>query len=357
MEYLCRGGNIKRSTSVIQDAFPSSRLRPTGRKPYGLRRKSRKIPPYWQRVDTCAPTLPSNHTLRLWTLVLESRAIPFVQLSVGTRQQVYVPPLAAQCARQELIAFHAENARKPVSSPAKVHASGNWAVLFFVLLLLWHGTLAGWWSVPTFLPAFLKNFFVALTTPDGNQAVSLGGLDTFKMWSVGQWYRAVTALTLHLGSQHVLGNVAFGSLFVTLLCRRMGLGYGLLLVVLGGAVGNILNSGLRMYQSGAFVSIGFSTALFAAVGALAGSLVLAQAREDRRKAFVPLAAGGAILAMLGAEGDNLDYMAHVFGLLSGFGLGIVAQYLQNSFQPRALWQWLCAGMAASLLAASWMCTL
>lgn len=298
--------------------------------------------------------LPSNHALRLWTLVLESRAIPFAQLSVGTRQQVYVPPLAAQCARQELMAFQAESGRKAAPLLAKAHANGNWAVLFFVLLLLWHGTLAGWWSVPTFLPPFLQDFFAALLRPDGNKAVNYGGLDAFKLWSEGQWYRAVTALTLHASSQHVLGNMAFGSLFVTLLCRRTGLGAGLLLVVLGGAVGNVLNSAVRMYQSGAFVSIGFSTGLFAAVGALAGSLALAHAKEDRRKAFVPLAAGGAILAMLGSEGENLDYMAHVFGLLSGFCLGVVAQYLENRFQPRAVWQWLCAGFALSMLVLSWM---
>lgn len=338
----------------MQGAMVDQGPQPKARKRYILRRKSRKIPRYWQRVDTCTPTLPSNHALRLWALVLESRAIPFVQLSVGTRQQVYVPPLAAQCARQELLAFQAESGRKVLSVPAKVHAEGNWAVLFFVLLLLWHGTLAAWWAVPTFLPSFLHDFFATLIRPDGSKAVSYGGLDAFKLWSEGQWYRAVTALTLHASSQHVLGNTAFGSLFVTLLCRRTGLGVGLLLVVLGGAVGNILNSAVRMYQSGAFVSIGFSTGLFAAVGALTGSLALAQAKEDRRKAFVPLAAGGAILAMLGSEGENLDYMAHVFGLLSGFCLGAWAQYLQNRFQFRALWQWLCAGLALSLLVLSWM---
>lgn len=287
--------------------------------------------------------------------MLESRAIAFVQLSVGTRQQVYVPPLAAQCARQELRAFQAESGRAAVFLPAQVHANGNWAVLFFVLLLLWHGTLAAWWTVPVFLPAFVHDFFAALRTQGGNMAVSYGGLDAYKVWSEGQWYRALTALSLHASSQHVLGNMAFGSLFVTLLCRRTGLGVGLLLVVLGGAVGNVLNSAVRMYQSGAFVSIGFSTGLFTAVGALAGSLALANAKEDRRKAFVPLAAGGAILAMLGSEGENLDYMAHVFGLLSGFCFGVLAQYLQNRFQPSARWQWLCAGLALSLLVGAWMC--
>lgn len=349
-----RGGPISFSPTSSQGTVSlraplRSPVRLSLRKRYGMRRKSRKIPRYWQRVDNCAPTLPSNHALRLWTLVLESRSIPFVQLSVGTRQQIYVPPLLAECAKHELVGFHAENHGKRPVLVEQHHAGGNWAVLFFMLLLLWHGTVAAWWPVPSFLPQSLHAFFTRLTL----EGQALGALDSFKMWLDGQMFRAVTALTLHASSQHVLGNVAFGSLFTTLLCRRMGLGCGLLLVVLGGTVGNLCNSALRMYQSGAFVSIGFSTALFAAVGALAGCLVLARAKEERRKAFVPLAAGGAILAMLGAEGENLDYMAHVFGLLCGFGLGLISQYWYARYRPGLLGQFLCGVAALGLLILAW----
>lgn len=317
-----------------------------------MRRRSRKIPRYWQRVDNCAAVMPSNHTLRLWALVLESRTIPFMQLSVGTRQQLYVPPVSAQCARHELQAF-SEEGRKPPAQAATPHASGHWAVLAFVFLILWHGTVAAWWAVPNFAPASVHHFFATLTAQGGARAVSLGGLDPYKIWADGQWFRVVTALTLHSNSQHVLGNMAFGALFVTLLCRRVGLGCGLLLVLLGGALGNICNSAFRLYQGGAFVSIGFSTALFATVGAMAGSLALAHAQVDRRKAFVPLAAGGAILAMLGAEGENLDYMAHVFGLLSGFTLGAVSQYVDNRHPLTTRAQCLCSIITFVLIVIAW----
>lgn len=272
-----------------------------------------------------------------------------MQLSVGTRQQIYVPPLYAHCARHELRGFSAENHGKNLAQPEQIHAGGNWAVLFFVLLLLWHGTVAAWWPVPIFLPHSWHVFLVRLT----HEGQALGALDSFKMWIDGQMFRSVTALTLHASSQHVLGNVAFGSLFTTLLCRRMGLGCGLLLVVLGGTVGNLCNSALRMHQSGAFVSIGFSTALFAAVGALTGCLALARAKEERRKAFVPLAAGGAILAMLGAEGENLDYMAHVFGLLCGFVLGLISQHWYTYYRPAVRGQALCGLAALGLLVVAW----
>lgn len=319
-----------------------------------MRRKSRILPPYWRRVDNFLPRLPSAHNLSLWVLVLESRALPYLQVSVGTRQQLYVAPLAEACVRHELQSFVAEPPAKIRLPQAPVMRSGQWAVLFFVALLLWHGTIANWWDVPAFLPAYLTQMFTDLASHNGAAASRAGSLDIFKLWADGQWYRLVTALTLHSGTAHVLGNTAFGLLFTTLLCLRTGLGCGLLLVVLGGIGGNALNAAVRIYYGGAFVSLGFSTGVFAAVGALAGWLALAQARQDRRKAFVPLAAGGAILAMLGTEGENVDYLAHLFGLGCGFALGLAGHWLQGHTPYGRGVQWLCGLASVAILVLAWM---
>ena len=69
-----------------------------------------------------------------------------------------------------------------------------------------------------------------------------------------------------------------------------------MLLTLGGAAGNALTVPLR---PGAFTSLGFSSALFAARG-LAGAM----ARRERhwRKAMLPVAAGAALVAML-TEGE------------------------------------------------------
>lgn len=319
-----------------------------------MRRKSRIVPNFWRRVDTCMRHMPSARTLGLWVLVLESRSIPYLQISVGTRQQMYVAPLAEGCARFELQSFAAEHpAPKPApASPA--HQSGQWAVLFFVALVLWHGTIVGWWPVPTFLPASLSTVLSSLAAHGGSAAASLGSLDVYRLWADGQWYRLITALTLHSGTAHVLGNTAFGLLFTTLLSLRTGLGCGLLLVVLGGIGGNALNAAVRIHYGGAFVSLGFSTGVFAAVGALAGWWALAEARRDRRKAFLPLAAGGAILAMLGTEGENVDYLAHLFGLGSGFILGLIFHWLEGGTPYGSRAQWICGVLSISILAASWV---
>lgn len=76
--------------------------------------------------------------------------------------------------------------------------------------------------------------------------------------------------------------MVFGALFLILLARCVGPGSAVLLALLGGAAGNALTVPLR---PGAFTSLGFSSALFAAIGGLAGAM----ARRERhwRKAMLP----------------------------------------------------------------------
>ena len=188
------------------------------------------------------------------------------------------------------------------------------AVLALLLLLiLWHGVRMHWFSLP------------GLPRLDPEEWTRLGALDVFRVRVFGEWYRCVTALTLHADSRHLFGNVLFGAPFLILLCRRVGLGLGVFLVLLAGTFGNVLNT---LYRQSAHVSLGFSTALFGTVGALSGFMAL-QGWDKRdgagklswRRGVLLLAAGTGILAMLGTEGENTDYAAHLFGLLSGFIVG------------------------------------
>ena len=275
-----------------------------------------------------------------WLLVLQSRHIPCLQLRKGHACLFYVPALYEHMARTELCGFSEESRRAPLPSAPAPHSAGNWAVLLLMILLLWHGLRAGWWPWATSL----------LPVNDAwNALAGMGSADAVRMKVYHQWYRAVTALTLHADSQHILGNLAFGGIFLTLLCRATGLGVGLLLTTVGGTLGNICNA---LTRQGAHNSLGFSTALFAAVGALSGTLAM-QSHPKRGKALAPLAAGGAILAMLGAEGERTDYGAHIWGLACGMALGILTQRWQNS-RPLPAWaQWLAAAATAALLGGGW----
>jgi membrane associated rhomboid family serine protease len=167
----------------------------------------------------------------------------------------------------------------------------------------------------------------------------------------GEPWRAVTALTLHADAAHALGNAVAGALFFSGVFRVFGLGVGGLLVLAAGAGGNALNAWL--HQSG-HVAVGASTAVFGALGLLAGrALVRGRARGLRgRAAFVPAAAALALLAMLGTEGERVDVWAHALGLAVGFACGVALAPFTHRLASR--WLQAGAGLAAlAVLALSW----
>jgi membrane associated rhomboid family serine protease len=100
-------------------------------------------------------------------------------------------------------------------------------------------------------------------------------------------------------------------------------GLGLLLVVASGALGNGLNA---VANGHGHDSIGASTAVFGAIGILAG---MALARRNRAgqsgaRLLLPVGAGIGLLGMLGMGGVRVDVFAHLYGLLAGGLLGIGA---------------------------------
>ena len=106
------------------------------------------------------------------------------------------------------------------------------------------------------------------------------------------------------------------------MCRILGPGLGVALVLAAGAVGNVLNAALL---APSHRSVGASTAVFGAVGLLAGRGVALRIRrgEIGMRMWVPIAAGLALIAMIGT-GERSDVWAHLFGFLTGGFLGIPA---------------------------------
>jgi membrane associated rhomboid family serine protease len=167
----------------------------------------------------------------------------------------------------------------------------------------------------------------------------------------GEPWRTVTALMLHADATHLLGNVVGMGVLATAVCRLLGPGLGLALIVASGAAGNFLNAALR---GAPHVAVGASTAIFGALGILAGMAIL-RARPPRRHAWVPLAAGLALLALLGT-GERADLVAHFFGFQVGIGLGMgCAVGFVTPPGPRAQ-RWLAATTVA-VVGASWLLAL
>jgi membrane associated rhomboid family serine protease len=170
----------------------------------------------------------------------------------------------------------------------------------------------------------------------------------------GELWRTVTALTLHADAPHVLGNAVSCVIFVTAVCRTLGPGIGSWLILLAGAVGNAITA----YAHGTgHSSVGASTALFGAVGILAGLQFAMQHRRlpRRRRAWVPIAAGLALLAMLGT-GRNADIAAHFFGFAVGIPLGAAAA-LAVRRPPTSRLQWPLALIAAGAVVGCWLIAL
>jgi len=138
----------------------------------------------------------------------------------------------------------------------------------------------------------------------------------------GQWWRLITALTLHADLPHVLGNTLFGGFFLAAVAGRLGIGVAVLCFVTTGTLGNLANA---LYYGSAHSSVGASTGVFGLVGVLAGLAAWQRhlTAAPGRGAWVAFAAGLAIVAMLGSGGPRVDVSAHLFGLAAGGLTGLL----------------------------------
>jgi membrane associated rhomboid family serine protease len=144
----------------------------------------------------------------------------------------------------------------------------------------------------------------------------------------GEWWRAITALTLHSGPRHIVGNLVFGVLFGLFAGRLLGPGVAWLVILLAGASGNVLNT---LLLDSAHRALGASTAVFAALGLVAGYVWRGKLMAQDRWAYRvgPIVGGFALLMYTGTGGENTDVGAHLMGFLCGLGAGILLSPVRN----------------------------
>lgn len=182
-------------------------------------------------------------------------------------------------------------------------------------------------------------------------AFHTGELDAARVQS-GQWWRAWTALTLHLSGPHLAANLGAGIWFGYLAGRQLGVGVAWLLIVLGGGIANLLEGlfGPPWHQS-----VGASTAVFTALGLMSAYTWRDRLRVPQRwvQRWGPLVAGIILLGWLGTAGKETDVMAHVLGFAIGVLLGATAALSAVSRRLHDLRQWPAALAAAAIMAAAW----
>lgn len=168
----------------------------------------------------------------------------------------------------------------------------------------------------------------------------------------GEFFRCVTALTLHLDAPHLFGNLTALLLFSSMVAHSHGWGFSWLLIVVGGTAGNCVNA--LFYQS-AHNAVGASTSVFAAVG-LMGAFAFGRYRKVRyrkKKAFVPIVGVLGIFAMLGTN-PATDVLAHFFGLVCGFLIGATLTPVSDfKFMTYRSFQLSCFVLLVTILLGSW----
>ena len=265
-------------------------------------------------------------------LVLTSVGIVHHIEHEASEWRLWVPEMFAARADFELSNYRSENRPAPPRPPVTMVDTGWAGVLGYLLVI---------WVLPT---------LEAYTVFDWSWR-TIGRMEAGPV-EQGEWWRTITALTLHANLGHIVANSAFGSVFGLFLGRHLGSGFGWLLVLVCAALANYFNAWV---QPDDFRSIGASTATFATLGLVAAFVWRRGYYRGRgwRRSVAPMFAAIALLAYTGVGGENVDLVAH----FAGFACGVVAGVLVAPFDSTRLGrrgQCICGVAALGLVGVAWM---
>jgi rhomboid protease GluP len=279
----------------------------------------------------------SKALCREYSLVLEATDIEHAVDETAASWVLTVPPAAAHRAYDEISRYAAERSvPRPIPERIEPFPGAVVGALAYALVLLLIAYGAG-----------LGMF--------GADWLSLGSLDA---GAVREWWRAITALTLHLDQEHLLGNLLSGMLAGIAAGRLIGPGVAWASILAAAAIANYVEV---LIAPAAHRAVGASTAVFAALGLLTGlawrqRLTL---RERRWHAVAPLIAGICLLTLLGAGNGHVDVLGHALGFLFGVSAGwlYARAVMPRAGMPRNRGSALQAAMgagAATLVLAAWI---
>ena len=268
--------------------------------------------------------------------VLASSQIPHKVVDDSSSCALIVPAEFSARAMEELLLYDEENP-PPVPRPRKIieyqdPVPGIVAYLIVVTLIAW----------------------LADNSVFGSDWYQLGRVDG-TLLREGEWWRPITALTLHSGLRHLAGNIIFGTLFGLFAGRLLGSGLAWFAIVVSGAMGNVLNT---LLLESSHRSIGASTAVFAALGLVAGYVWRAKLMSQERWPYRvgPIVGGFALLMYTGTGDANTDIGAHLMGFLCGFSSGMLLTLA--TIRPGDIrWQRFSAAAALILVCGSWLVAL
>ena len=247
---------------------------------------------------------------REYSLVLEAKAIEHELIQDDEAWRLEVPPAELHRAYEEIGRYAGERShRRPAPRFVDTFPGAGYGALGFAAILMWVAYAAG------------IHLF-------GSDWLARGAVDAS---AVGrhEWWRAVTALTLHADQMHLLSNLLSGTIAGIAASRLVGPG----VAWAAGTLAAMLANGVEMAISPAtHLAIGASTLVFAMLGLITG-LAWADKIKDRERTWHrwgPVFAGLFLLALFGGGGGDpasgvtpahVDVLGHLLGFVSGTGVG------------------------------------
>ena len=270
-----------------------------------------------------------------FSLVLAAKDIEYETRQDESSWILSVPSAVVSRAHDEITRYAAERSvprRVPDAIEARPGAAIGAIAYVSILLLTAYCAGNGWF---------------------GADWLSIGDLQA---GAPGEWWRAVTALTLHLDQEHLLGNLLFGVLAGMAAARLLGDGVAWASILGAAALANYIEILIAPVTHRA---VGASTAVFAALGLLAGMAWRSRLtlRERLWYRSAPLIAGICLLTLLGAGNAHVDVLGHALGFIFGTAVGwIYARADVPNHRGRRL-QILAGAGAAFLVGVAWLLAL
>ena len=270
------------------------------------------------------------------SLVLSAKSINHrIQQHDDGSASIHVAAAKSEQAMYQLHCFFTENIDWPPKreeTERTVHSATGATMLLIGALALFFLTQTGPWHQHSF-------WFQA------------GAGNAEAILKHGEWYRLVTALTLHADLSHLAGNCLIGGFLVYFFFQIHGAGLGLLALLLSAATGNYINV---LAHGSDHIFVGFSTAVFSTIGMLSMHQVINRRQFFGIRMLVPFMAGAALLAMLGSSGQRTDLGSHLFGLISGLIFGLLLETtLLSSMRTSPFLQLCCLIGGICLVLFSW----
>jgi membrane associated rhomboid family serine protease len=237
--------------------------------------------------------------IRDYSLVLLSQGIEHrLEHSEEGPFEIFVHPEYEDRALHQIELYRRENPPKKDNPPMPLSISFQplWVLL-----------------VPSVITvADFGNFFAGLH----NRGLS----DAYKVLH-GEWWRTITALTLHGDTHHLAGNLVSGYIVLNLLAYRIPLARMVPFLAVASALANFC---VALTVQSDFRSLGFSTFVFACIGALAVIEFRLMPKETHGmlRRFAPLCGAISIAVFLGL-GEHADILGHAYGFLAGMLCGFI----------------------------------